>query len=110
MSRITESTDMTQAKPEELTSLLDKFSQQVTETLNGKIDFHTNFNGKLVNAIFTAVNTDTAVAHNLGRIPTGYIPTAKTAAMHVFTGTAKWTTKLIYLQSDVVGTAGLLIY
>lgn len=110
MSRVTESTDITQAKPEELTAVLDRFAQNVADTLNGKIDFHTNFNGNLVNAVFTAANTDTVVAHGLGRIPTGYIPTAKTAAMHVFTGTGKWTAKLMYLQADAIGTAGLLVY
>ncbi len=110
MSRITESTDVTQAKPEEVNTLVDKFQQQVSEVINGGLDFHTNFNGTLVDAVFTAANTDTAVAHGLGRIPTGYIPTSKTAAMHVFTGTGKWTTKLIYLRADVVGTAGLLVY
>ncbi len=110
MSRLTESTDVTQVKPEEIGSHLDRFSQQVGEILNGGVDFKTNFNGSLVNAVFTAVNTDTAVAHNLGRIPTGYIPTAKTGAMHVFTGTAPWTKTLMYLQSDAVGTAGLLVY
>lgn len=110
MSRLTESTDVTQVKPEEIGTHLDRFSQQVSEILNGGIDFRTNFNGGLVNAVFIAANTDTAVAHNLGRIPTGYIPTAKTAAMHVYTGTAPWTTKLMYLKSDVIGTVGLLVY
>ena len=110
MSRVTESTDMTQAKPEELPSVIDRFAQNVADTLNGGIDFHTNFNGSLVNAIFTSTNTDTAVSHNLGRIPTGYIPTSKTAAMHIYTGVAPWTKTVMYLRADVVGTAGLLVY
>ena len=110
MSRLTESTDSSQVKPEDLSSHLDKFCQQVSEIMNGGIDFKTNFNGGQVNAVFTAVNTDTAVAHGLDRIPTGYIPTSKTAAMHVYTGVTPWNKTLIYLRADVVGTSGLLIY
>lgn len=110
MSRVTESTDMTQAKPEELPAVIERFSQNVADALNGGLDFHTNFNGALVTANFTAANTDTAIAHNLGRIPAGYIKTSQGSALNIFDGVVKSTTKIIYLQSSAIGTAGLLIY
>lgn len=49
------------------------------------------------------INTEFAVAHTLGRIPTGYLVVKKDKACDVYTATGgtSWTTSAIYLKSSV---------
>src|SRR5512146_1230763 len=45
-------------------------------------------------------NTDFAVPHKLGRVPTGYDVKKINAPSHVYTGATSWTSTVIYLRTD----------
>ena len=110
MSSITASVEMDQAKPEELAKFLTLFSQDVVAQVNGKLDFQTNFNCKLISVTFSAANTNVSASHGLGRIPAGYIVTSSSASANVFNGTSGHTTSVINLQASAAATVGLLVY
>ena len=110
MSSITASSNFTNVKPEELAKYVDLFGQDVTTTINGQLDFATNFNAKEITVVFASSNTDTATGHTLGRIPVRYIVTSATTAMSVYNGATASTSSTIYLKSSATGTATILIY
>ncbi len=110
MSSITESTDMTQVKPEELPKFVDLFFQDVVKVVNGDLDFQTNFNCKLISVTFGSANTDVSVGHGLGRVPAGYIVTGASAATSVYNGLTGNTNSNIVLRASAPATVGLLVY
>ncbi len=110
MSNITASSDMTQCKPEELAKFLDIFCQDVADTVNGKLDFTTNFNCKLISVTFGAAGVSTSAVHGLGRVPSGYIVTGASAATAVYNSTVANTASTINLIASAAATVGLLVF
>lgn len=110
MSSISASTDMTQCKPEELTKFIDLFCQDVVDTVNGKLDFTTNFNCKLLSITFGSADTDTGIAHGLGRVPAGYIVTGASAATSVYNGSVSSSSTSLVLRASVAATVGLIVF
>lgn len=110
MSKITASFSFDQVKPEEMPRYLTLFGDQVVRTVNGGLDFQTNFNGTVVSLTFSATNTDTSVAHGLGRVPTGYLIIGRTANMGIYNGAASNTATNLILRSSSVGTASVLVF
>jgi hypothetical protein len=110
MSKIQASPDIAQVKPEEVQRFVDLFCNDVTQTVNGNLDFSTNFNCRVVTATFGAANTDTAVSHTLGRAVAGYFPVSKSVAMDVYSGSKASTTSIIYLKSTAAGSATLVVF
>ncbi len=110
MSKLTAAPDLSQVKPEDVARYADLFAQDVVDTVNGDLDFDSNFNAKEVTATFSAANTDLAIQHNLGRTPVRYIVTSATTAMSVYNGSIASTSSILYLRSSATGVATLLIY
>ncbi len=110
MSKLTTSTDMTQCKPEELAKFMDIFCQDVEHTVNGNLDFQTNFDCKLISITFSAPNISVTVNHGLGRVPSGYIVTSASAATSVYDSTVANTTSAISLMASAPATVGLLVF
>lgn len=110
MSSVTASTDMTQVKPEELTKFLDICLQDIVSTINGKLDFQTNFSCKLLSITFGAANVDVSTAHGLGRVPSGYIVTSASAAASVYNGSSGNTSTNIILRASAPATVGVLVF
>ncbi len=110
MSRITSSTDMTQCKPEELAKFIDIFCQNVENVVNGRLDFQTNLDCKLISITFSAANVSASVSHGLGRVPVGYIVTSASAATSVYKSTATNTTLVLNLMASAPATVGLLVF
>lgn len=80
------------------------------DALNGNLEFDSNLDTKTVTVTFKTANTDLAITHNLGRIPTGYLPSKQSANMVVFDGTKQATTTVSYLQSSAPGTITLIFH
>lgn len=110
MSNITASPNISQVEEKELPKFLELFCSDVTDTVNGGLDFQTNFNCKLVSVTFSATNTDTAVAHGLGRAPAGAIRYGGSAAGQVYDGSVAPSANLIYLKCTAAGTANLIVF
>lgn len=109
MSSITASTDFDRVPEDKKIRYIVLFSEQVSQTLNKNLDFTTNFAGVNATATFTVANTDTAVVHGLGKIPTGYLVLGLSAAMIVYNTTAATATTL-WLKSSAVGVAKLFVF
>lgn len=110
MSLIQASSSIAQVKPEEVARFVDIFFQDILRVVNGDIDFFNNVNCKIMSITFLAADTDSSVAHGLGRIPTGYIQVSSNAAMSLYDGSVPRDATTLYLRSNAVGTAGILVF
>lgn len=110
MSKITASPDIQQVPPEQAQRFIDLFCQDVIDKVNGKLDFATNFNCKVLTVKFTAANTDAAVQHNLGRVASNYILAGQTVAMQVYNGASTNTSTTLYLRSTAAGSATVIVF
>lgn len=110
MSKITASPKLAQVEAEDLQRFADIFCSDVVDKVNGKLDFQTNFNGKIVTIVFTGSGVQSSVEHGLGRVPAGYITITQTTAMSLYNGTSTNTASTLYLMSNASGTATLLVF
>lgn len=95
----------------ELTRYIQLFLQNVSETVNGNLEFGINLKTKVVTVVFGQANVSVAVPHGLGKVPQGYILAGKSASgVNVFDGTGKNTVNLYYLQSSSAGTAKIIFF
>lgn len=117
--KATPSLDFTTKKPEHIgrfTNMLQKIYRNLATVVNGKIGFGDgtnadNIDGVWATVTFALANTDTAITHNLGRVPVGYHVVSKSVSADIFNGVAAWTTTQLTLQSSVAGvTVRLFIF
>ncbi len=109
MSKITASTDIQQVKPEDVQRYVDIFCQDVAKTINGNLDFSTNFNCKVLTASFSSANTDTVISHNLGRVTSNFIVVSKSVSCDIYNSSA--TSSSITLKSTVApATVTLVVF
>lgn len=110
MSTISQYSDVSNLK--DLTSLLTFLSRalgDIASTVNGKLDFPSNFACQIVSVQFTAANTDVVVSHDLKRVPAGYIPIKSSVASPILAGRADWTSSKLFLTSASTGSAEILL-
>jgi hypothetical protein len=79
-------------------------------TINGNLDFDTNFRSQFVSVEFAATNTDTEINHSLGKRPRGYIIINSNEPMNVYDGNEAFQINKLVLRSDATGGANLLIF
>lgn len=84
--------------------------KQVIDCLNGNVDVVDNLRIRLVNATFSAANTDTQINHGLGRSPNGYILAGASGNFTIFNGSQGSSADLIYLQASAAGSAKILFF
>ena len=76
----------------ELEKAVDEFSLKLEEIFNNNITFADNFKSETKSLTTNATpDTEDAVSHTLGEIPTGYIVVSKDKAAHIYDGTTSWT-------------------
>lgn len=109
MSNIQASSGIAQVLPEEVPRFVDLFCQDVTNVVNGNLDFQTNFNCKIVAVTFSSANIDTPVVHNLGRVSTTFLVTSKNVSADIYNGTNSGTTTTMYLRSSVAPVTVTLV-
>jgi len=110
MSKVTQESKLTNTPEEERWNFQSQINDEVKTILNNGLTFTDNFAGKITTVTFSAANTDVAVAHGLGRVPTGYLIISSGASMSVYTGSSAWTSNLIYLRSSATGTVGVIVF
>ncbi len=111
MSKITDEPGVDKIKePAEQIRFIATFLDSIKSLLNNGLGLVDNFAGKNVSATFSVANTDTALVHGLGRVPTGYIVSRRSASMNVYDGATAWTSNVIYLKSSATGTATIFVY
>jgi len=91
-----------------------RWAAQVFESIyslfNRNISFVDNCKTSLVSVTFAASNTQQAVPHTLGKIPTGYMTVGSASSGVVYAGASQSTTQYIYLQCTTAETKNLLIF
>ncbi len=110
MSSITTSTDLNKIDEEEFQRFTEILVKDIVATINGKLDFQSNFSCKLVSVPFPVADAEVVITHGLGRIPAGYIQTGASVGTRVYDGVTPSTTTTLYLRANTPATVGFLIY
>lgn len=84
--------------------------KEIVDLLNGRIGLTDNCQTSLLSVVFLGATTDQGTMHSLGRIPTGYIVTSKTANIQIYNGTTTNTDTTLYLASSGAGTISVLLF
>lgn len=95
---------------EQLRRFSARLFKQISEILNGEVNFTDNFRASIAEVEFTAANTEQRITHGLGKAPIGYIAIGKSANMNLYDGETDTTQTEIYIQSSATGTAKILIF
>lgn len=90
-----------------LTNFVTQSVTSLTQIANGNILFADNVKCTIVEMVINT--TETAVPHNLGVIPGGFIVLNQFAAGVIYSGPSPWNSKFIYLQSSVQVTAKIAV-
>lgn len=106
-----------QGDPQDYTSIIDRFRQatkkyaeRLANIINGQISFGNgtaldNMQGRWLNTVTPGVaDTDFTIAHNLGRIPVGFITISVDKAGVIYKGSIAWTTSNITLKCSTATT------
>jgi hypothetical protein len=109
MANITKPISFSQIPPEKIPEYLEKFASDVTQKVNGQLDF-SNMNTQIISVNFSTANVSQAFPHTLGRVPKGYIPHGQSFNGNIYNGTNGNTATKIYLRSSAVGTANIMIF
>lgn len=95
---------------EQIIRYVSIIKDQIYQIVNGKIEFDLNIWSSTVDVTFTAANTEVAVSHGLGRVPTGYILVKSSAATALYDGTTTNTASTIYLKASVAATVKIIVF
>lgn len=82
----------------------------ILAVINGNVDFVDNCSTQLLPVSFLKANTTYAFAHNLGRVPQGFLPAGMNSNNFVFNGKNNNTISQIYLQAGSTGTGKVLVF
>lgn len=77
--------------------------------INGNLEIGLNIKAQIVDASFTATNTDTVIPHSLGRVPNGYILINSNVSTNLYNGSVAFASGNITLKSTAVATTKILI-
>lgn len=83
---------------------------EVVSILNGGLNFSENANITFASVNFVATNSEIRVPHSLGRTPTGYALAGQSVAMRIYDGLTANDSKNIYIKSDALGSATVMIF
>lgn len=95
---------------EDLVRYTGKVFGDILTEFNGRVDFLDNCRTSLVSFTFTTANLEYSIPHTLSRVPQGYILVGASVAMSLYNGTSANTTSAIFLKSNAIGTASILIF
>ncbi len=108
--RINASPDIERVEEAEQARYTSIFLTQAVELLNNNLSFADNFNAKIISITFSAADVDTASAHGLGRVPSGYIVLGSSAATQVYDGASANTAQLLYLRASAASTVKVMVF
>jgi len=85
---------------DDLSKSIQHYIEDIYEEFNGKIDLVNQRVAQVTISDTGAANTEFAVTHNLGVVPTYYLWNINKSGV-VYKGTTAWTTTNIYLKCSV---------
>lgn len=86
------------------------YLQELSQIINGSLEFGVNIKGAFFDVSFEAANTEVRIAHGFGRIPQGYFVTNLNADVVIYNNGTLWDTTYVYLKSSGVADATLFIF
>lgn len=95
---------------EELRRYTSQILNDLMDIINGNVDLVDNCGTSLVSVTFSAANTETKVAHTLGRTPQGYLVAGSSADIRVFDSSSVSTAEALFLKASAAGTVRLLVF
>jgi len=95
---------------EEVKRFINSWLTNITDVLNGNVEFGQNIRTTEVTVYFQRSDTEQAVFHGLGRLPNGYIKVGSSVDFGLYDGNQATTSSVIWLRASQVGTAKILFY
>ena len=90
---------------------VQRFANEVEQTVNNGLSFADNFKAQILVVNFTSANTNTQINHQLGSVPTGYIPIGKSVSLDIYDGSTDVFNKtFVTLKSSAIGSATIMIF
>ena len=108
--RITTGTDFDNIPEDDRIRYIGIFGDQVKNAVNGNISFLDNIRCAIRDVLFSASGVDTQINHGLGGLPNGYILVSASAPMAIYSGDQGSDRQYIYLRSNAIGSAKVLIF
>lgn len=110
MSKVTELGDFTNVSdPATFIRFCSRFLAQLQDTVNGQLDFKTNFNCEIVDVTFSQANVEQGITHKLNKTGLNYFVVKKSVSCDVYAGNTADTKAIAYLTSTVAGASVTLI-
>lgn len=110
MSKITKSPQIINVPDEKKWEYLTKYLINLTEVINGGLQFENNLRTKIVSHTFSAANTNESVTHGLGFVPNGYILAGSSVSLNLYDGTGTTSKTVISLKASAAGTAKIIFF
>lgn len=111
MSRVTQDPSVDRSDdPAQQVKFTSLVLEEVANLLNNGLTFTDNFDAKFLSVTFSAAATNQAIAHGLGRAPSGYVILRKSANVSVWDGTNNFSATYLYLAADAAGTITVMVY
>lgn len=111
MSKVTQDTSVDRfTDPNESFRFCSQLFDQIVRLINGGLGLVDNFDGKMHTLTFSSANTDTALVHGLGRVPSGYLVVRRSANMTVYDGANAWTPANAYLRASSAGSITVFVF
>lgn len=102
--------DVSNVTDDDLRRFLTAFNNQVTQVMNGNIEFNDNTKSQKISVTFPTANAEVLISHGLARVPNGYILVGASVAMSLYDGDSSNTDKVLYLKSNAAGTAQIMVF
>lgn len=110
MAKIEASPDLGRIKGiEDLQRFLSTWVRDCHNVVNGSLEFGKNIIGTTSEVTFSAANTDTRIAHGLGRAPTGYLIIGQSASGSIYDGVAAADSTYLYLRASAAMRAKIIV-
>lgn len=97
-------------EPKEFQRMASILLGNMISVLNGGIVFADNFNSNVQSVTFDSANTEVRIEHNLGRVPTGYLPLNLSAASSIYNGASANTTQFVFLRASAPVTTTIMLF
>lgn len=86
------------------------WADDVTNQLNGGIDFSSNVRCRIIDVVFPTANVEQLIIHSLGKAPIGYILVKSNLAVVIYDGTTTNTSSALYLKANAASTCRIMIF
>lgn len=110
MSKCTASTDIDKVSDKDVSRYTEIALEELQRIVNGDLEFGANIKANIVNVNFTSANTQQAIGHGLGKVPSGYLMISSNAATQVYNGESGSSSSTIYLKSTQPAVVGLMFF